>query len=221
MMWTQPLPGLVVALTALALALPLKAQDLSAYPQLAASVQRMDRDAQEAFSDNYVFSLRVPVQVESVTDDVQAVGVSCDLHSSLTDPVDTWDNVGTGIAWIVDQDRAARHPTETAERYHWDHWITADLSFFSGRLTVPVRRLHEDEIDGWTHGTCNLMIDYGLTNGADGAVRPGQPRDCGATTEVEPMAICARAGRDMSTLVSFSRPGYDLEGRAIAGDAEQ
>ncbi len=164
----------------------------------------------ENFESRYAFALSVPIELEDLTR-VLVAEVRCRIYSSHLTRSDAV--IGSGSALIVEDDGLELQDSLDGYGLLMDHkyasWISDQLDGFSGEIDVPILSEFDYNLDGWTHGACDLYLHYHVP-GNEG-LRSGYPTPC-PQDQVD-FALCVRPGTSVfDSEQRFGRVGYNADG---------
>ncbi|MFK7792511.1 MAG: hypothetical protein AB8B88_07555 [Devosiaceae bacterium] len=165
---------------------------------------------EEYFVSRYAFALSVPVELNNLTR-VQVAEVRCRVYSSHLEHSDAV--IGSGTALIIEDDGLELEDTLGGHGLLFGHkyasWIADQLDGFSGSVDVPILSEFDYNLDGWTHGACDLILHYHVPGNV--GLDSGYPTNC-PQNQVD-FALCVRPGTNvLNSEQRFGRVGFDTDG---------
>lgn len=168
---------------------------------------------EDYFTSRYAFALSVPLELDDLTR-VYVAEVRCRVYSSHLVQSDAV--IGSGTALIIEDD--GLEPQDTLEGHgllfdkKYASWATDQLNGFSGAVDVPILSEFDYNLDGWTHGGCDLLLHYDVP--ATEGLGSGYPTNC-PQDQVD-FALCVRPGTSaVDSEQRFGRAGYNADGTAL------
>lgn len=168
-------------------------------------------DDHDSFVDRFGFNISVPVEMDDVSPRVEYARITCDVVSSL---MSSGSVVGTGTALLVPDTGGPVSELGIPEGFRMANWVPSDLrNGFEGVVEVPILSVPPHDVEGWTHGTCEMSFHYRPPGG--GTMEIDHPVDCATTRADEDFALCSWPGTELITTQRFGRAGFDAEGRPL------